>query len=150
MPRAALSSPIRALAPALALSLAAATALAGCSGASQHQVIDANEACATCHSEEKPSYERVEDPAGTAQSGTQVRVKVPDAAAVVVAEPLFTSEDGARFVPVQVRTASLSGGEAALELDDGLWALCVDDGDVARAQLVRVDSASDAVAVVEL
>ena len=78
------------------------------------------------------------------------RVKVPDAAAVVVAEPLFTSEDGARFVPVQVRTVSLSGGEAALELDDGLWALCVDDGDAARAQLVRVDSASDAIAVVEL
>lgn len=150
MPHVALRSPIRALAPALALPLVAATALAGCSDASQHQVIDRNEACATCHSEEKPSYERAEDPAGTAQSGTRVRVKASGASAVAVTEPLFTSEDGARFVPLQEKTVSLNGGEAVVELDDGLWALCVDDGDAARARLVRVDSASDAEAVVEL
>ncbi|MFR5195871.1 MAG: hypothetical protein ACLTEX_11245, partial [Eggerthella lenta] len=68
----------------------------------------------------------------------------------VVARPVFTAEDGSGFVPVIDSTVALDGGEAVVELEDGLWALCLDEGDKARAKLVRVDSASDATAVVEL
>ncbi|MFQ7010683.1 MAG: hypothetical protein ACLRRN_07380 [Oscillospiraceae bacterium] len=53
-------------------------------------------------------------------------------------------------MPVIDSSVALDGGEAVVELEDGLWALCLDEGDKARAKLVRVDSASDATAVVEL
>ena len=88
---------VRVLAAA-ALPLMGAATLAGCSGASQHQVIDRNVACSSCHSDEKPVYEGATVPSETVESG----------------------------------------------------ALCLDEGDKARAKLVRVDSASDATAVVEL
>ena len=104
---------VRVLAAA-ALPLMGAATLAGCSGASQHQV------------------------------------KTSGAAVAVVARPVFTAEDGSGFVPVIDSSVALDGGEAVVELEDGLWALCLDEGDKARAKLVRVDSASDATAVVEL
>ena len=53
-------------------------------------------------------------------------------------------------MPVIDSSVAVDGGEAVVELEDGLWALCLDEGDKARAKLVRVDSASDATAVVEL
>ena len=49
-------------------------------------------------------------------------------------------------IPVPLGTVA----RRVVELEDGLWALCLDEGDKARAKLVRVDSASDATAVVEL
>lgn len=116
--------PVRVLAAA-ALPLMGAATLAGCSGASQHQVIDRNVACSSCHSDEKPVYEGATVPSETVESGSRVQVKTSGAAVAVVARPVFTAEDG-------------------------LWALCLDEGDKARAKLVRVDSASDATAVVEL
>ena len=133
--------PVRVLAAA-ALPLMGAATLAGCSGASQHQVIDRNVACSSCHSDEKPSE--------TVESGSRVQVKTSGAAVAVVARPVFTAEDGSGFVPVIDSSVALDGGEAVVELEDGLWALCLDEGDKARAKLVRVDSASDATAVVEL
>ena len=136
----------------LPLALAAACALGalvGCSSGS-HQVIDANESCASCHSDEKETFAPGENaPAGTLESGSTVIVRA-DAASIAVCTPTFTAADGSTFVPVQQSTAALSGGEAVLELDDGLWALCVDEGDHARSQLVRVDSSNGETVVVEL
>ena len=118
--------------------------------ASQHQVIDRNVACSSCHSDEKPGYEGATVPSETVESGSRVQVKTSGAAVAVVARPVFTAEDGSGFVPVIDSSVALDGGEAVVELEDGLWALCLDEGDKARAKLVRVDSASDATAVVEL
>lgn len=149
MPRAALSSPIRAIVPALALSLAAALSLPGCSPA-QHQVIDENQACVSCHADDKASrlVEGAPVPSTAMESGSELTVRTSEAS-VVVCRPEFASEDGSYYVPVQVSTAKVDG-EAVLKLEDGLWAICIDEGDTARSQLVRVDSASDAAAVVEL
>lgn len=136
----------------LSLALAASCALGalvGCSSGT-HQVIDANEGCASCHSDEKETFAPGENaPAGTLESGSTVTVRA-DAASIAVCTPTFTAADGSTFVPVQQSTAALSGGEAVLELDDGLWALCVGEGDHARSQLVRVDSSNGETVVVEL
>ena len=120
--------PVRVLAAA-ALPLMGAVTLAGCSGASQHQVIDRNVACSSCHSDEKPVYEGATVPSETVESGSRVQVKTSGAAVAVVARPVFTAEDGSGFVPVIDSSVALDGGEAVVELEDGLWALCLDEGD---------------------
>lgn len=122
--------PVRVLAAA-ALPLMGAVTLAGCSGASQHQVIDRNVACSSCHSDEKPVYEGATVPSETVESGSRVQVKTSGAAVAVVARPVFTAEDGSGFVPVIDSSVALDGGEAVVELEDGLWALCLDEGDKA-------------------
>ena len=98
----------------LSLALAASCALGalvGCSSGS-HQVIDANEGCASCHSDEKETFAPGENaPAGTLESGSTVTVRA-DAASIAVCTPTFTAADGSTFVPVQQSTAALSGGEA--------------------------------------
>ena len=136
----------------LSLALASACALgalAGCSSGT-HQVIDVNEECASCHSDGKETFEPVEGAsAGVRESGPRVTVRA-DASSIAVCTPVFTAADGSAFVPVRQTTAALSGGEAVVELDDGLWALCVDEGDRARSQLVRVDSSNSETTVVEL
>ena len=112
--------PVRVLAAA-ALPLMGAVTLAGCSGASQHQVIDRNVACSSCHSDEKPVYEGATVPSETVESGSRVQVKTSGAAVAVVARPVFTAEDGSGFVPVIDSSVTLDGGEAVVELEDGLW-----------------------------
>ena len=113
--------PVRVLAAA-ALPLMGAVTLAGCSGASQHQVIDRNVACSSCHSDEKPVYEGATVPSETVESGSRVQVKTSGAAVAVVARPVFTAEDGSGFVPVIDSSVALDGGEAVVELEDGLCA----------------------------
>ena len=88
-------------------------------GASQHQVIDRNVAC-SCHSDEKPVYEGATVPSETVESGSRQQVKTSGAAVAVVARPVFTAEDGSGFVPVIDSTVALDGGEAVVELEDGL------------------------------
>ncbi len=101
--------PVRVLAAA-ALPLMGAVTLAGCSGASQHQVIDRNVACSSCHSDEKPVYEGATVPSETVESGSRVQVKTSGAAVAVVARPVFTAEDGSGFVPVIDSSVALDGG----------------------------------------
>ena len=138
---AALSTPI-ALVSTLLL-------LAGCA-AGQHQIVDASETCASCHSEEKPVYEwGTEVPAGAVESAASVTVKA-EASSIVVCRPVFTAQDGSSYVPEKVSSVSLADGQAVVELEDGLWALCVDEGDAARAKLVHVGSEGSEGVVVEL
>lgn len=123
--------------------------LAGCA-AGQHQVIDAGEACSSCHSDEKATYEWGTDvPSSTVESGASVTVRT-DAPSVAVCRPVFTAQDGSGFVPEKLTDATVRDGEAVVSLEDGLWALCVDEGDAARARLVHVDSANSESAVFEL
>ena len=68
-------------------------------------------------------------PSETVESGSRVQVKTSGAAVAVVARPVFTAEDGSGFVPVIDSSVALDGGEAVVELEDGLWALCLDEGD---------------------
>ncbi|WP_080797322.1 hypothetical protein [Arabiibacter massiliensis] len=132
------TSSARVLAAACSI-VVGALLLAGCSSAAQHQVVGAGEECSSCHSEEKAVYERGADvPSGAVESGIRVAVS-SDADAVSVCVPRFTAEDGSRYVPVEASRMALDAGSATLELEEGLWAICVDDGDSARAQLVRVD-----------
>lgn len=138
--------PALACAACLALS---AVLLAGCAGSGQHQVIGASETCASCHSEEKPVFEGVEVPASAVRSDGSVTIKA-DAPSVTVCRPVFTAQDGSSYVPEESASASLVDGQAVVELDEGLWALCVDEGDAARARLVHVGAGNPEGAVVEL
>ena len=124
-------------------------ALAGCSPA-QHQVIESGEECRGCHSEERPAYEwSAGMPLNVEESGSRVTVET-DAETIAICRPVLTTEDGSSFVPEKVSEVSVVDGQATVELEDGLWALCVDEGDTARAKLVHVDSSSASDAVVKL
>ncbi|RNL48375.1 hypothetical protein [Paraeggerthella hongkongensis] len=126
-----------------------AAALSGCTSG-QHQVIDANEACVSCHPDGKAvRFWGADVPADVIESGTAVTVRT-DAVSVLVCEPAFTSEDGSSFVPVLDSAVSTRGEETIVRLADGLWALCTDHDGSVRAQLVHVSSSSPHAAVVEL
>lgn len=139
----------RALA-ALSPLLLATLLFAGCSGSAQHQVVSAVGECSSCHSEEKPLFEwGVSVPEDTVESASSVTVSA-DADEVVVCVPRFTVEDGSRYVPVEAARAALDGGTATFELEEGLWAICVEEGDTARARLVHVDPSRADAASIEL
>lgn len=139
----------RMLAAAACALVFAAVSTAGCTAA-QHQVVGSGESCSSCHSEEKAVFDLgVEPPAGTIESGSSVTVKT-DARVVAVCEPAFTAQDGSSFVPTEASSVTVVDGEAVVQLQDGLWALCVDEGDSARARLVQADSGNSEAVVVEL
>ncbi len=130
---------------AAALTLGA-LGLVGCSGA--HQVIGAGQACSSCHSDTKATYE-VSSPKDAVTCSGTVNVKT-SASSVVVCVPTFISEDGSRFVPEQRRTVNVSNGTATLDLEQGTWAIVVADGDNVKASKVVVVDASASSADVEL
>ena len=135
------------LAAACAAALAVgACGLAGC-GAKQHEIIDQGMACASCHSDEKQTYD-VAQPESAAQSTGEVHVKT-DASQVIICKPAFISEDGSKFVPEQTSAQSVSGGEATITLPEGTWAVCTNDGQV-KAKLVTVSAQAAGAADVEL
>ena len=135
------------LAAACAAALAGgACGLAGC-GAKQHEIIVQGKACASCHSDEKQTYD-VAQPESAAQSTGEVHVKT-DASQVIVCKPTFISEDGSKFVPEQTSTQSVSGGEATITLLEGTWAVCTNDGQV-KAKRVTVSAQAAGAADVEV
>lgn len=113
-------------------------ALPGCA-AGPHQVIGANDECPTCHSDQKATYEVDAGTVNAAQAGSTVAVET-QASEIAVCRPTFTAQDGSYFVPVEVRTVPVVDGRATVELEDGLWALCIDKGDTATSMLVSADS----------
>lgn len=130
----------------VALSAVCAFSFAGC-GAKQHEIIDQGKSCASCHSDVKQTYD-VEQPANAAQSTGQVNVKT-DASQVIIARPTFISQDGSKFVPEQVSTQSVANGQATVELSEGTWVVCTNDGRV-KAKLVVVSQQAAGAADVEL
>lgn len=136
------------LASAAIAALAASAALVGCSGA-QHQVVDSSNGCLSCHSEDKPTYEwGTQVPSSAVECALSVTVKT-SADRVVVCTPLFTAEDGSSYVPVQQSAVSVRDGQAAVDLEEGLWVLALDEGDSARTALVHA-TAQGETAEVEL
>ena len=117
------------LAAACAAALAVgARGLAGC-GAKQHEIIDQGKACASCHSDEKQTYD-VAQPESAAQSTGEVHVKT-DASQVIVCKPTFISEDGSKFVPERTSARSpCRGVSATITLPEGTWAVCTNDAQV--------------------
>ena len=72
-------------------------------------------------------------PLNVEESGSRVTVET-DAETIAICRPVLTTEDGSSFVPEKVSEVSVVDGQATVELEDGLWALCVDEGDTARAK----------------
>ncbi len=130
----------------VALSVVCACGFAGC-GAKQHEIIDQGKSCVSCHSDNKQTYD-VEQPASAAQSTGQVNVKT-NASQVIIAKPTFISEDGSKFVPEQVSAQNVSDGQATVQLPEGTWAVCTNDGQV-KAKVVVVNAQAAGAADVEL
>ena len=131
------------------LAVAACVALggAGC-GSGQHEIIDQGKDCASCHSGGKQTYE-VAAPAQGVQSTGQVNVST-SASRVIVCKPIYISEDGSKFVPEQQSCQNVSDGRAVVNLSEGTWAVCVDQGGTVKAKLVTVSSEAAGAADVEL
>lgn len=119
--------------------LAAASTLGACSFSKAHQVVPSGKACTSCH-EEKQTYD-VTSPKGALCSGGTVSLKTA-ASSVSVCTPVFTSEDGSSYTPQERRTVSVEDGQAVIQLDEGVWALCVKKDDTSVGQIVVVSSES--------
>ena len=130
----------------VALSVVCAFGFAGC-GAKQHEIIDQGKSCTSCHSDSKQTYD-VAQPSNATESTGQVNVKT-NASQVIIAKPTFISLDGSKFVPEQVSTQSVSNGQATVQLSEGTWAVCTNDGQV-KAKLVQVSPQAAGAADVEL
>ncbi len=122
-------------------------ALTGCSGA--HEVINNGESCTSCHSDSKQTYD-VSSPKDAVSSNGTVTVKT-SASSVVVCKPVFTAEDGSKFVPEQQTSKTVSGGSVEITLEEGTWVLATVDGSSVKAsKLVTVSSSASGPAEVEL
>ena len=126
---------------------ALALGLTACAGGSSHQVIDLAKPCVSCH-EQKTTYDDVDTGKATKSNGT-VKVKT-SAEKVSVCKPTFTSSDGSTYVPVRQSTVQVSGGEATVELEEGIWALCLDKGDKSSGQIVVVSASESESAEITL
>ena len=93
--------------------------------------------CSSCHSDEKTTYE-VAAPKNITEAGGKVIVRT-SADKLVVCEVKFTSEDGSRYVPVNHSTANVENGEAVIAPGEGIWAICIDEGDSSKSVLVRTE-----------
>lgn len=128
---------------AFACTLALGLTLAGCA-ASPHQIIDQDDKCTECHSEEKTTYDDAQ-PANAEQVASTVSVST-SGDTVWVCEPVFTEEDGSYYVPRAVKNVPVNDGTATVELEAGTWVLALDEGDTATSKLVTVaDGGADSI-----
>lgn len=108
----------------------------GCTS-STHEIIDAGESCTSCHPE-KQVYD-VSEPKEAIACGSAVKVET-SAESIAVCRPIFISENGSSYVPEMKRQVKTENGSASIELGDGIFALCVVDGNqVKKSQIVIVD-----------
>lgn len=141
-PKTKLSAKDFLIAGCLTAAVAGMTMLAGCSGGNTHQIIAAGQDCSACHSDEKATFE-VAQPKDAAETSGEVIVKT-SAGKLVVCEVVFTSEDGSSYVPVQHSTVTVADGQASITLDEGTWAVCIDEGGSSKSVLVTATSNSTA------
>lgn len=111
----------------------------GCSAGKGHQVVPVGKECVECH-DDKPAYQ-VESPRGSIASGGTVTVK-SNAQSISVCTPVFTSEDGSSYTPVEARTVAVSDNVATVSLEPGTWAICVKKDDASIGQIVVVSAES--------
>ncbi len=124
--------------------LAVMLPLSGCGNS--HQVIPQGKACLTCHSEDKDTYDITEAPASAIETGPELTVKT-SADSITVCTPIFTSEDGSTYTPVQYSTASVTDGEVTLDLGEGMWAIAIDKGGSSKSQLVNVVAGAESATI---
>lgn len=106
--------------------------LVGCSAepgesTKQHHVINPGKACDTCHDLEETYDLEASDIDNILEVGTTVTVQT-DAEEVTVCVPNFTKEDGSKYTPEAKTVTAVENGEATLELEEGIWAICLDNG----------------------
>ena len=114
--------------------------MTSCAGANSHQIIKMGQDCSQCHSDEKATYD-VSDPKGATECGGTINIKT-SSDKVVICNVTFTSEDGSTYVPTSYKTTSVSGGEASIDLEEGIWAICLDEGASSKSVLVKSSSSA--------
>lgn len=120
-------------------------ALAGCTK-SGHQIVDQGQQCTQCHGE-KTTYDDTAH-SDAIHTNSTFTVKTSKADQVVVCDPKFTSSDGTAYTPIRIKNVPLQNGQATVTLDDGIYAICIDQGDSSIGRIVVVDaSVSDSAEV---
>lgn len=115
-------------------------ALTGC-GTAQHQVIKANDSCISCHD---ASMEAAEAPVSALEAtsvGLELTVET-SRATVSVCEPLYTHNATVPYVPREVRSVQVVNGKATVRLEEGLWAIAVQEAGGATTS-VLVEATAD-------
>ena len=107
--------------------------LVGCSG-NNHQIISTTQDCLTCHGSGKETYE-VASPSSAKTTEGKVVVKT-SAESLVICNVVFTSSDGSSYVPESYKTVAVSNGQAEIELEAGIWAICIDEGSSSKSVLI--------------
>lgn len=115
--------------------------LSACSGGLNHEIINVGEDCLECHEEQPETYD-LDAPSSATDCGTTITVTT-DADTVYVCEPVFASEDGAKYVPEADSRVSVSDGTATIELEEGVWAICVETSDTTSNGVIVNASASN-------
>lgn len=126
-----------ALASALAVAI---TALTGC-GIAQHQVIKANDRCIACHD---ANMKEADTPAASLEItsvGLELTVETSHAT-VSVCEPLYTDNAAVPYVPREIRSAKVVDGKATVQLEEGIWAIAVQEAGGATTS-VLVEATAD-------
>ena len=120
--------------------------LSGCSG-NNHQIIGASQDCLTCHADGKETFD-VSSPSGAKETSGKVIVKT-SADSIAICHVTFTSADGSSYVPKSYNTTNVSNGQAEITLEEGIWAICIDQGDSSKSVLVKSsgDASGDALTV---
>lgn len=119
-----------------AAALMCALFLGGC-GPKGHQIVSTNQPCTSCHGEKTTYGTTAHNDA--LHSNNTVTVKT-SAGKISVCTPLFTSSDGTAYTPILSYVEPVTNGSVTLQLDDGVWAICIDKGDSSVGQIVVVSS----------
>ena len=117
---------------------------AGCAGGNTHQVIAMGQNCSSCHPDEKTTYKAIL-PKNITEADGEVTVRI-SADKLVVCEVKFTSEDSSRYVPVNHGTVNVENGEAVITPSEGIWAICIDEGDFSKSELVHLEGGAGSTA----
>lgn len=120
-----------------ALSLAT---LAGCGAGAQgtvtHQIVQGANACVTCHPSDRAPFADATPANATACNGTVEVTTNSDT--VIVCKPLCGKEDGSFCIPERMTSVKVEDGKATVELEEGIWAVCIDKGGSSNGVIVNV------------
>ncbi|MBE6466075.1 hypothetical protein [Denitrobacterium detoxificans] len=119
-----------------AAALMCALFLGGC-GPKGHQIVSPTKECTSCHGEKTTYGTTAHNDALHSNNTVTVSTKADK---VSVCTPLFTSADGTAYTPILDHVENVEGGKVTLQLDDGVWAICLDNGDSSVGQIVVVSS----------
>lgn len=116
--------------------------LAGCAGAGSvtHQMVSSEGSCVSCHADDR-RVDAGATPIGATVCNGTVEVTT-DADAVYVCRPLCVQGESSTYVPLAGTRVGVEDGVATVQLDEGIWVVCIDKGDAVRGELVEASAAS--------